>query len=299
MSLGDFRRHDPKDTALRARYADLMQDEATRTADHPDEDTWVRFACGELDGPARERVASHLVGCAECATIYRGVSELRREAQALDPPSRPVVSWPPVPGSRSSLVTYALAAAAVIVVLVGGALFVSSLRDAAPSRQAASPTSPAAPQAGAPRAWALDLKAPAVVLPAGLAIAMRGGEAGSRAFLQEFGAAVAPYRAGRYAEAAGLLRVVAGRYPHSREATFYLASALLLAGQPREAATLLAGGDWPEALREDARWLRAVALERMGEPRAADTELQGLCRAGGARQADACAALGVPGPAGR
>ena len=303
MSLHVFRGRDPDDESLRARYAELMNDEAECPGDHPDEEVWVRLACGELDGPERDRVASHVVRCASCATLYRGVSELRREAQGLEPGSRPVVREPASAGGRPALVKLALAAAAVVV-LTGAALFVSQLRHRAtpPAGVAATSTTPAAspttqsPPAPAPRAWALALTPPGVVLPAGLAIAMRGADTRSDEFLRAFGAAIGPYREGRYAAAVPLLRDLSTRYPDSREVTFYLAAALLLDGHAQEAAPLLAGDNWPEALHDDARWLHAVAMEQLGNTRAADATLEALCRDDGPRQREACAAAGKPRP---
>jgi TolA-binding protein len=280
-----------------------MDEQARETAGHPDEDTWVRLACGELDEPERERLASHVVQCAECATIYRGLAELRREAVSLDPTSR--LHLPPRPvRPRSNLVTYALAAAATIAVLVGGAWFVTSRRDAPPSQIASeitpspTPGTPAARSAASPRAWALVVP-PDVVLPAGLAITMRGSDSGASEFLRAFGTAIEPYRAGNYEAATRTLRHLASTYPQSREARFYLAAALLLDGRARDALPLFAGNDWPDALRDDARWLHAVALERSGDPDAATAALEVLCEDDGPRRREACAAVERDAPANR
>lgn len=52
---------------------------------HLHDATWERLACEELTPFERERALEHITACEECGSIYRGLSEMRREAAAFDP----------------------------------------------------------------------------------------------------------------------------------------------------------------------------------------------------------------------
>jgi hypothetical protein len=52
---------------------------------HIDEDTWERFACGEVTAAERRALLDHVVACAACGKVYRGVMQLSAEARELDP----------------------------------------------------------------------------------------------------------------------------------------------------------------------------------------------------------------------
>lgn len=51
---------------------------------HPGEDDWVRLAAGGMAEGERSSVVDHVVRCAECAAVYRGLVELEEGARAFD-----------------------------------------------------------------------------------------------------------------------------------------------------------------------------------------------------------------------
>jgi hypothetical protein len=66
---------------LRGLYALRTEGAA---GDHLAEDDWVALAEGALQAPARERALEHVVRCATCAHVYRGLSELEEGARRFD-----------------------------------------------------------------------------------------------------------------------------------------------------------------------------------------------------------------------
>ena len=69
------------DATLRRAYAARA---AASPSKHPDEAAWERVACGEMDPAERERTLDHIARCAECAQVWRALSQLRREARSFD-----------------------------------------------------------------------------------------------------------------------------------------------------------------------------------------------------------------------
>jgi hypothetical protein len=67
------------------------------SAPHLDEDTWERLAMNQLAAPARAEALRHVMACARCRTIYRGVLALEESAReaGLGPPRRaaPATRW--------------------------------------------------------------------------------------------------------------------------------------------------------------------------------------------------------------
>jgi tetratricopeptide (TPR) repeat protein len=104
--------------------------------------------------------------------------------------------------------------------------------------------------------------------------------------------ALAPYQAGRYADAVPALQEVARSYPESGEAALYLGVALLLADRPGDALAPLerAARQVETARRADVEWYRATAEQRAGRTSAARDRLAALCAAAGGYQQRACAA---------
>lgn len=51
---------------------------------HPGEDDWVRLASGAMDEGARAAAVDHVIRCAECAAVYRGLVDLEEGARAFD-----------------------------------------------------------------------------------------------------------------------------------------------------------------------------------------------------------------------
>lgn len=276
--------------------------------EHPDEETWVRFASDAMTADERSALSDHLVSCIDCIQVFRAVAALKAHAAPAMTSStgqievHPVAATPVWRHRISWLATAATLALAVTVALLQlrPAKTPPPVSAVAPgtAAQAPSPAPPAMSPLRAPpgpRAWATDPQAPAVELPARYALVTRG-EGSKQAFLKAFGGAIAPYREGRYDEAATRLEPVARAFPDVPEASFYLGVSRLLMGDARGALEPLARARRAETLGEAARWFEAVAAERAGESGAADARLRELCDARGDFQARACAALEGTGP---
>ena len=132
---------------------------------HPRFERLSRYADGELEGPERERVASHLARCERCRDTIRFVRELGETARHLPAPEPPADVVPrflarraagervilptadPVPIESERRPVLPAAAAAVLALFIVGALLVSVPRlDADRSRLTYQPERP---QAGA------------------------------------------------------------------------------------------------------------------------------------------------------
>jgi hypothetical protein len=289
----------PVEAELQRRYAALVRGTSTG---HPSEDDWVRFAEGALDDPSRLRLADHVTACARCAEVFRVIVHVRAGAPALGAaPSSPVAS--PLGGVNRAW--YGLALAATCVLAIAGAVRWSA-RDAAPTELDRGPSSapgpaavPSAAATPAPtlapglRSWAALPVAPAISLPASLALVARGGSSEAEGFMTAFGAAVVPYRAGRYSDAAAALDEVARRHPDVPEGWFYLGAARLLAGDAVGAMAPLERARASTVLAAEARWLGAVALARAGRGPEADAALAAMCADDPTNRARACAAAAV------
>lgn len=105
-------------------------------------------------------------------------------------------------------------------------------------------------------------------------------------------AALAPYQAGDYADAAVGLSQVVNDAPASGEAHFYLGVSQLMAGHPDAAVASLerASQLLPVARQPEAEWYRATAEQRVGLTEPARARLRAICARAGAYQAQACAA---------
>lgn len=281
---------------LQRRYAALVG--STTLEPHPSEDDWVCFADGALDETARLRLADHVASCARCSDVFRAVVHVRSGAPALGA----LVS--PAAAGRSgdvSRVWYGLALAATLMLAVAGAVW-STGRAGTPATprpvaSSAPPAIPAAPPAPAvpagPRAWAALATAPAISLPASLAIVTRGTSSPAEAFMTAFGGAMVPYREGRYAEAAAALDGVTRRQTDVAEGWFYLGASRLWAGDAAGALAPLERARASTVLAVEARWLGVVALERAGRRLEADAALAAMCRDDPANRERACAAAAV------
>lgn len=240
---------------------------------HPDEDAWVALQSGMLSQPARRAVADHVASCASCAVVYRAISLLTAEAQqgGLRPP---IVRNTWLGASRNILLM-----AGMLVAAVGLVVWIGTRSEGPPAQNLA------------PRPWALVLTAPAVQLPARYVVPAQGADE-DRRFVRAFGDAIAPYRAGDYANAAVALDAVAARFPDIAEAAFYLGVSRLLAGDAQGARTPLANAARAGEMRDAARWFGAAAAEQAGRPRDADAALDTLCKGTSEYRDAACAALG-------
>lgn len=289
------------DVDLARRYRDLVQADGVPSL-HPSEEQWVQFAEGTLDEASRVRLADHIAVCGMCADTHRVVAAVRDAAAGVAPDAttaRESAPWRP---------WYGLAAAAALALAVSSALWFA--RGPAPSPEAAPVVAAAppgaAPLAGsadsaiapaaaavAPRAWAALPLAPAVTLPGSLALVVRGTAPDSQAFLAAFGAAIAPYRAAHYSEAAVSLETLTRSFPDVPEGWFYLGVSRLLASDAAGAIAPLERAGGSGVVGDEAAWLRAVALERAGRTAEASAALRALCTGtSGARQR-ACDAEGA------
>ena len=268
------------DAQLRRAFASLT---AQSSPGHPSEDDWARYAADEMSSDERSQVADHVVSCAECAAIFRVLSLVRADAKDTVAHRQPGV------GNWRIL---ALAAAVVLTIGLGAWWAVRTRVDDTGQRAGSEPPRTAAPAevAVAPStSWASLPTAPGVRLPPNLILAMRGTESDRDAFLKVFGEAIAPYRAGRFAEAASALAPVVERHSDVVETWFYLGTARLYSGAPAEAVEPLRRARSSEVVGDDARWFLAVALHRAGQETEARAELQAICAAAGDYRARACA----------
>jgi hypothetical protein len=260
-------------------------------SEHPDEESWVCFASGDLQATDRDRLIDHVLACTECAAVYRAVREVGRGALEFDPAAlRPHTSTPRV----RSIFPY-LAVAAGLTIAAGGAYVFRANRPSVsvPADQvvARAPSTPPVVAAVAPRSWARGGQAPEVRLPASLALTVRGTDRERDALLAAFGNAIAPYRQGRYPEAAEALALVATLYPNVPEVAFYLGVSRLFAGDAASAIEPLRAARNSTVLSQDARWYEAVALERSGGREDADAALRELCKLSGPYQERSCAVM--------
>ena len=270
------------DAELRRAFASLP---APSTPGHPSEDDWARYAAGEMSSDERTQVADHVVSCAECATIFRVLALVGTEVKGT------VAHRQPSMGDRRVL---ALAAAVVLTVGLGAWWAVRTRVDDPGQRAGAEPPPIAAPveAAVAPSTlWASLPAPPEVRLHPDLVLTMRGAEAERDGFLKVFGEAIAPYRAGRFAEAAAALAPVAERYANIAEVWFYLGTARLYGGAAAAAIEPLRRAQSSEVVGDEARWLQAVALQRAGRDREARAALQVICSAPGPHREQACAVV--------
>jgi hypothetical protein len=280
----DSRESSALDAELQQAFASLR---AAPSADHPSEDDWARFAGNEMSAAERIQVADHVVSCTDCATIFRVVSHVVADAKVI----RIAADHRPALGDWR-----VLAAAAAVVLTIGLGTW-WALRAGADRSQARADSAPpiAAPAVGvavAPSAsWASLPSAPDVRLPPNLILAMRGTEGDREAFLRAFGEAIAPYRAGRFGEAAAALAPVAERYSDVVETWFYLGTARLYNAAPAEAIEPLRRALTSEVVGADARWLQAVALQRAGQEVEARAALQAICDEAGDYRDRACAVV--------
>jgi len=299
----------PSVPELQARYRDVLRDQP-RAGEHPSEETWVRFSCDELTADEQARLADHVVACPACAEVFRAVGEVRAGAVAFDadaPPAAVVVE-------SASSDWYRLAAAAALVLALGSAAWwqraarrdggsVAQVDSSSAAPTAAATATPAAvsgapgsaptPPAPLTPSWAALPAAPAVSLPVALTLVVRGAPAERQAFMRAFGAAIAPYRESRYAEAAAALEGVTRQFPGVAEGWFYLGAARLLAERPDDAVAPLRRARGSDVVGDDARWLEAVALARAGRADEAATALQAMCEGRGSHRAAACEAMRV------
>lgn len=125
-------------------------------------------------------------------------------------------------------------------------------------------------------------------------LVMRGASQNSKNYLGDLMAALAPYQAGNYAQAAQKLEGLAEKYPRSAEVPFYCGVSLLFEGRNAAAAEKLqrAGTLASGRLGAESRWYLAIAYIREGREAQAIPLLHDLCQEPGEYQSRACSGLG-------
>jgi len=133
------------DRALQSAYQGWM---GADRGDHLDDAAWQRLGAGDAVPSERNLLFAHIMTCAQCSAVWRGISFLRQQAEAeglIDrrTPVRP--SW------RSWFVPVAIAASLMVAV---GAVIV--MRQPAPADNAVRGTAALSPVEGLMMAYASD-----------------------------------------------------------------------------------------------------------------------------------------------
>lgn len=139
----------------------------------------------------------------------------------------------------------------------------------------------------------LRLEKPPVMLPAAALLVWRGASDAGNTPGRSLRAALVPYEADRYGEAAEGLESLAKKYPALAEAHFYLGICRLFVGRNADAAASLkvAHNLAHAALADDAAWYLALAYHRNGRDGDARPLLEKLCSATGKNSGKACSGL--------
>lgn len=213
---------------------------------HPGEDALIDLAHGLVVGHAARPLLVHLATCADCERLFREISGRRERLLAEGAPT-PGRSNPSMERRR---VWPWLAAAAMLAVAVAAPLLV-------------------------------DRKHPVLIdalLPAeGETTLMRSGDhvAGLDSFIE----ALEVYRARDPRLAARLFREADVPEGYDGLRRLYLASALLLVGEPDESLAVLETlnvDTLPQPWRDEARWVAYLGLRERGDAEAARPRLEQL-----------------------
>jgi tetratricopeptide (TPR) repeat protein len=250
---------------------------------------------GVLDPELQEHVTAHVVDCVVCRAL----------ADALDDPSigeltaeerarilRRVCSSVAPDVSRSPWSAWWLAGAAAAALVTLGLAFslLSQSRNEPPSpggRRVAGDI-----HLPAERSVFVLEKAPVRSRGAN-DLLWRGGRGSDER--DALAAALRPYQAEAFAEAARQLGLFVSRYPQSAAGQYYLGVTQLLLNRADEAvialerAHRLAGND--AELTSDVAWYLGYAYQRSGQRDQAARVLEPLCRSAGPRASQACSAL--------
>jgi tetratricopeptide (TPR) repeat protein len=212
-----------------------------------DAETAQSYAAGRLDAAVTSAVEEHLLICRRCQAEVGLAVGLREVSRTAATP--PVFSR----GRLMAVLSLALAAGVVLVLLV--------------------PRGPDAKLAALGRV---------VEPPAYLGLGVRGV---ARAGDSAFAAAMDAYVARRYDGAASGLKAALAAGVDSITAEFFLASAELMRGRPREAADgyarVIAAGSFAAPYLPEAHAFRARALLQLGRPSEALAELEHVTGLGG------------------
>jgi hypothetical protein len=238
------------DDRLRDDYRRAMSAPSTP---HLSDETWEALALGELSALDRERALEHIIACDLCSTTYRVVQDVERGASELGAPVRLRARA----GQPSNTKWYALAAT-IAVVVIGATTYRMMVPPPPPQSASAPVASPAPAPSGRER---VAIPKAEVRLAAERSLRTRGSGDEDR-FVEDFAAAIAPYREDRFAEAAAALAALTTKYPDAFEPAFYHGVSLLLSDNPTAAIAPLerAHKRAPAAMRDEV--LRYLALAR-------------------------------------
>jgi hypothetical protein len=263
--------------------------EPTTTAQCPAPELLRAFRAGTLSPLLQARVAQHVAGCAMCGVLVEALEEMSPEPLTVGEQARILARVRkhigPVRRGFGGLFTWQAMAAAAAAIVVGVVLWqfqrVATLPDASS---------------------ALRLEKPAVRLPGPQsALEFKSKSAPVEALVT----ALEPYRADDLDEAARRLSSLVNRFPGDAFAHFYLgATHLLMANNASttknetrfgpaiaalETARSMAIDD--SELTREAAWYLALAYHAAGQEQRASDTLELICREGGRRAPQACAAL--------
>ena len=225
-------------------------------------------------------VSAHLDRCAICRQLQSDLLAIDVEMDALeDARIRRRIR-----AGRRTAVWRAAALAASVVIAVSGGLLASRAFDAGalPSAPAIARSSVRPPSINILTASKLEPRLDASLLT------WRGGQDD---FMVALASALKPYTENDFKTASAALERLGTRYPDRPEPPLYLGICRLLMDRPVEAekalrrAASIAG---PHV--DDARWYLAVATYQNGRRSESRQLLADMCRANGARGAEACLA---------
>jgi hypothetical protein len=272
------------DRALRDAYRSSMPGSG---GGHVDAAAWERIASGEIDPADRDAAFDHVVQCEACSRVWRGLLDLKSEAEAqgLMPGAPATSSW-----FRSPVA--ALAVAASVIVVSGLIVLRQSQRAPVTQVESAAPaaTSPAPPAF----LQAFPLSRADVHIAPEEALAPRGASPiDAEPPIERLASALEPYRRGDYAAAVSSLTPLLQEFPRAGRPALYLGVSLLFLDRFVDAIAPLGAAleSGMPAVAADARWYRAIAYARTGQPNAAAADVKILCDMGGADSARACNAM--------
>jgi TolA-binding protein len=257
-----------------------------------EDDRLERYVSGTAPEAERDAFEIHVLECVACRRALEAQMDLADALRAArSPAGLPAPAARPTPAGPRP-VKWLPIAATLAATALAGIVYMRVGPTPLPSEPPASAPEP--PPASAPsRSLGPALEKAQVTLSAERALRVRGS--GADSFLEDFGAAIEPYRNDDYARAAERLGALARQHPKSPEAQFFLGVSLLFLGRSAEAAAALekAVGLAKGPQRDDAEWYLALALIRTDQRAKALMRFEALCAREGTRRAAACAAIGT------
>jgi len=241
---------------------------ARSVAGCPGEEALLAFFRDRLPEAESEAIREHLARCASCVALARDAREFLGAMDPAPQGSRPFGYW--------------LAAAAALAVLALGLLFVAKSRPVAPAPRPV----PQIAASASTNPWKDLAVNPAPYRPVAPEdeLLYRSDEPPPGDGLAE---AMSPYVRGDYAAAEAALALLLDAHPGHGAASFYRGVCLLLLGKPEEAAPLLRSAAVSSKPPDEARWYLALALLKAGDADAAIAELDAVAGTPGPRATEA------------